>query len=235
MLKQAIPYRLFLLWSIYFGVISFLIWLSWYLNYLTRIFLTDPTMITYLVGMFFIGGTIHCGIRSWYLSTQVQAIHDISTRRLSFTESNSLPAQFLNTINDSLIQQGNNTDNSEVLDKTLLTEVFSAEAHSQHEMGWFVTSLLVKLGLLGTVIGFVLMLQPLSTLESFEISDIQGVLTNMTSGMSVALNTTLLGLISSMALSFQYLLLDRGADELVARTIHFMETTFLTSSQTHKD
>ena len=227
MLKETFSLRLFLIWSIYIGVTIFLLWLSWELGFLAKIFTGDPTRITYLIGLFFVGGTIHCGIRAYLLSLNINSINDICCNKIRYSEAESLPARFLLTVIETLQQDKKNNQEP---DKQLLTDIFSSEAHNQHEIGWFITSLLVKLGLLGTVIGFVLMLQPLSTLESFDIADIQGILASMTGGMSVALNTTLLGLISSMFLSFQYLLIDRGADELVVRTVHYMETSLVAES-----
>ncbi|MCG8450012.1 MAG: MotA/TolQ/ExbB proton channel family protein [Pirellulales bacterium] len=222
MLRYSFQDRLFLQWSIYAGVLSFTLWLSWHLGYLITIFSTDPTKITYLISFLFLGGTLHCGIRAKYLSRQINSINNIESGETSCSAETSLPADFLNTISTKSKDQDLEAYNS--ADNALLSEVFAEQAHAQHEIGWFFTSLLIKLGLLGTVIGFVLMLGPLSTLESFDISDVQNILAKMTSGMAVALNTTLVGLLSSMLLSFQYLLLDHGADELVARTIHYMET-----------
>ncbi len=231
MLKSTYKSRLILQWSIFAGVMCFLLWLSWELQILGKIFVTDPTKITFLIALFFLGGTIHCGFRAKYLSRQLNAIIDIEDRLTAWQVDDSLPSDFLKAITKNL--QGQNFyDEKKTPDNALLAEVFAEEAHAQHEIGWFFTSLLVKLGLLGTVIGFVLMLGPLSTLKSFDIADVQGILTSMTAGMGVALNTTLVGLLGSMLLSFQYLLLDRGADEVVARTVHFMETEFIPNLHT---
>ncbi len=225
MLTKTYKSRLILQWSIYTGVMIFLLWFSWQLHLLIQIFVNDPTKITFLIALFFIGGTIHCGIRANYLSNQLNAIADIEDNTLSWESDDSLPSQFLKTITKSL--EGRTLSGEQSADNALLADVFADQAHAQHEIGWFFTSLLVKLGLLGTVIGFVLMLGPLSTLKSFDIADVQGILTSMTAGMGVALNTTLVGLLGSMLLSFQYLLLDRGADEVVARTVHYMETELI--------
>lgn len=227
MLKKSFPNQLLFIWLIYAGALSFIIYLSWHLYILQKLFSNDPTKLTYLISLFFLSGTLHSGYRAYHLSKQINSIEAISRNLTSWRTSESLPALFLQTISVSLANTDNKKENEQEIDKQLLTDVYSLEVRNQHEIGWFITSLLVKLGLLGTVIGFVLMLQPLAALESFEISDIQSVLINMTTGMSVALNTTLLGLIASMLLSFQYLLLDRGADELITKTVHFMQTTFL--------
>lgn len=227
MLKETFKYRLFLFWSLYAGIMSFLLWLSWQLGILTKLFYADPTKITYVIGLFFIGGTIHCGLRSFYLSHQINSTVEIKAGEKRWQEDDSLPAKFMQAINKSLLLQPE--EKEKLSESDLLADVFAEQTRAQHEVGWFFTSLLVKLGLLGTVIGFVLMLTPLSTLESFDIEDIQGILANMTAGMAVALNTTLVGLLGSMLLSFQYLMLDRGADELVARAIEFVQTELMPS------
>lgn len=112
-------------------------------------------------------------------------------------------------------------------DSHLLAQVMAERLRGQHEVGWFICGLLVKLGLLGTVIGFVMMLAPVAELKSFDLSDIQGLLQRMTTGMGVALNTTLMGLSCSMLLGMQYLMLDRAADRLVAEAVEFSETRLL--------
>ena len=65
------------------------------------------------------------------------------------------------------------------------------------------------------------MLASVSQLESFDISQMQEVLKNMSSGMGVALYTTLVGIGASVLLGLQLLLLDRSADRLVANTVRY--------------
>ena len=104
-------------------------------------------------------------------------------------------------------------------DKTLLTEVMAEALRGSHQVGWFIAGLVIKLGLLGTVIGFVLMLRSISGLDNLDISDIKQLMTQMTQGMGVAMNTTMVGLVCSMLLGLQYLLLDRCADGVVTQAI----------------
>jgi biopolymer transport protein ExbB/TolQ len=51
----------------------------------------------------------------------------------------------------------------------------------------------------------------------------QKVLRQMSTGMGTALFTTLAGLTGSILLGLQYLILDKGADELVHRVIRVTE------------
>ncbi len=120
-------------------------------------------------------------------------------------------------------------------ENTQLTEVLSEHARGQHEMGWFVSGLLVKLGLLGTVIGFILMLRSVLSLGTIEFNDVQALLGEMTVGMAVALNTTLMGLMTSMLLGLQYLMLDRGPDRLIADAVFFTESELMIETASLED
>ena len=73
---------------------------------------------------------------------------------------------------------------------------------------------LFKLGLLGTIIGFVLMLQPISNVNSFDEISIKNALTAMSAGMSIALFTTLSGLIGSLLLKVQYYFFENSTEKL---------------------
>lgn len=96
------------------------------------------------------------------------------------------------------------------LDQTLLLRNLAESLRNRQSVGWFVADAMLKLGLLGTVIGFILMLQPISQLESFEVETLKSALTAMSGGMGVALFTTLFGLIGGLLLKLQYYILDDG-------------------------
>ena len=73
--------------------------------------------------------------------------------------------------------------------------------------------ILLKLGLTGTVIGFILMLLPIGEIKDFDPQILQKLLSTMSGGMAVALYTTLTGLVTSMLLKFQYFLLDSSLSQ----------------------
>ncbi len=70
--------------------------------------------------------------------------------------------------------------------------------------GWFAADSVLKIGLLGTIIGFILMLAPIGELTSFDANSLQSALAAMSAGMAVALYTTLSGLIANIILRFQF-------------------------------
>ena len=73
----------------------------------------------------------------------------------------------------------------------------------------------LKLGLLGTVIGFILMLQPISELNDTSPEELKLALSSMSSGMAVALYTTLTGLISSILLRIQFQMITANVATLI--------------------
>ena len=75
----------------------------------------------------------------------------------------------------------------------------------------FMVGIMTKLGMLGTVIGFILMLSTcLGSVNFQNIQSMQAVIGNMTSGMSTALVTTASGLICSLILQLQIFNFDQG-------------------------
>ena len=75
----------------------------------------------------------------------------------------------------------------------------------------FMVGIMTKIGMLGTVIGFILMLSTCLGSVSFQnVVEMQGVISNMTSGMSTALVTTATGLICSLILQLQIFNFEQG-------------------------
>jgi len=71
------------------------------------------------------------------------------------------------------------------------------------EFGWFMSDLVLTIGMIGTVIGFIEMLSGFAGINIEDISTIQDLITELGVGMSTALYTTLTGLISSALLKVQ--------------------------------
>lgn len=113
---------------------------------------------------------------------------------------------FLTTIYSHLqnLSYFTNKDKSQDDSKRELSTIFEYKFTKILETGWFVSDLLLKLGLIGTVIGFILMLNSITLIENFDLTMMHNLLQQMSGGMKVALYTTLSGLISSILLSLQY-------------------------------
>ena len=89
-------------------------------------------------------------------------------------------------------------------DNNAIIRVFESEYAKKLSFGWVAADISLKLGLLGTVIGFILMLQPISELNNTSPDELKSALSSMSSGMAVALFTTLTGLVSSILIRLQF-------------------------------
>jgi hypothetical protein len=98
----------------------------------------------------------------------------------------------------------------------LAPQLLAELTHGPHETAWWFCAAALKLGLLGTVVGFIVMASQIGDSTGFDIEQIQTLLQQMTGGMAIALYTTLVGLASNLLLGLQLLLLDRMADRLAA-------------------
>ena len=99
-------------------------------------------------------------------------------------------------------------------------DLLQDELSNRHALGYLAVDILLKLGLTGTVIGFILMLLPIGEIRDFDPQVLQKLLATMSGGMAVALYTTLTGLITSMLLKFQYFLLDSD----LSHTINYISS-----------
>jgi len=99
-------------------------------------------------------------------------------------------------------------------------EYYESKLKSPHDIGWFTADIMIKMGLLGTIVGFILMLDSVANITDFDVTTMQKILSYMSSGMGTALYTTLTGLVCSMLAATQYLMLDRSADELIDSIRH---------------
>ena len=103
---------------------------------------------------------------------------------------------------------------------TILTTVslgykFKMSDANSVDVEWFVSDVVLTLGMLGTIIGFMIMLQ--GTFSSIEFNDVHSIrlaLSSMSQGLFTALNTTLLGLVSSIILKVQLILYENVKDNV---------------------
>ena len=82
------------------------------------------------------------------------------------------------------------------------------------DVGWFVSESCLALGMIGTVIGFLLMLgTAFSDLDVTSSEALQTALASMAVGMSTALYTTLIGLVCSLIIKVQLMNLEVALEE----------------------
>jgi len=83
----------------------------------------------------------------------------------------------------------------------------------------FLSNALVLLGLIGTVVGFVMALSGIDATAAQDVSGVAPMIARLVQGLSVALHTTLVGSVLHLWLGAALRLLESGTAELYARTL----------------
>jgi hypothetical protein len=236
---QHNQHYLLLIWLIVTGLIVFGIVVSWNEGLIGQLVDGDRSRICLVIALLYAASTIHCAYRVIFLSTELNQAAIVG-EQLGATSSRpgvSYADGVLRVDNAAPLPRCVMTDylidlisarqeipaNEAAAEKSNLTEALAERLKGAHELGWFIVDILLKLGLVGTIIGFILMLGSIANTDSLDVNTMQKVLRQMSSGMGTALFTTLAGLIGSILLGLQYLLLDKGADELIHRIIRVAE------------
>lgn len=98
--------------------------------------------------------------------------------------------------------------------KTFLINKVKDINDNYSEFGWFFSGICTKLGLLGTVWGMILLSQSFQTLNTKDVSLMKTALAEIGAGLSVALYTTLVGILCAIILSVQTYNLENGIKNL---------------------
>ena len=187
---------LVLLWLAYMGLLVFAAWLLWKAGGWHRLVEADPTHLTLVIVVLFIGCSLWAGRRAWDLGRQRSA--------LDAGQPQGWSRQFLH----GTARPG--------ADRASWLQVLGEHAHGPHEMAWWLNGIQLKLGLLGKVIGFSILALELGQMDSFDPSQSAQLLKSLTGGLGIALLTTVTGLTGNILLGLQLMRLDRFADALVA-------------------
>jgi hypothetical protein len=189
---------LWLEWFALAGLLSYATWLMGARGVWGLLLKSDPTGITLVIIVVFAAATLWCGARAKELQTQRAMLNSADKKSASWT------AEYLMSLARP------HADSATALD--LLLE----HTHGPHGTAWWVNGIQLKLGLLGKVIGFSILALSIGNLQSFDASQSQDLLRSLTTGLGVALLTTMVGLVGNILLGLQLTRLDRYADMLVA-------------------
>ncbi|MEZ5931280.1 MAG: MotA/TolQ/ExbB proton channel family protein [Alphaproteobacteria bacterium] len=188
---------------------------AWHYGLLQQVLFDDPSGLAAAIAVIFAIAVLQGAVAVWRLSRVSNALRLIERR---ITSEPGLPAKLpegpVRRYVEALSRR-HTPAGGEAPD--MLLDAFEAEVTAGHGFGWFVADVLLSLGLLGTVIGFIAMLAPISQLESGDQAALKAALTAMSAGMAIALYTTLAGLIGAVWLKVQGFLLDSGADDVIRR------------------
>ena len=197
------PFGLMLLFSGLLGIELFVFYLLIDTGLLQTLLAEDYSFISRAILSIYLAASLHVMLVSYFLS--------IESNELGAEGSGSRIRSHVRRYFTLLQQPSSENDES----GEILIDVLDGRCRGQFRFGYVIADLMLKLGLLGTVIGFIFMLGALVDLKSIDINVMQKLLSQMSGGMKVALFTTLTGMSCGVLLNIKYQLLDWGVDNLL--------------------
>ena len=228
--QKPTDHRVLLQWLIGLSLMLLGAYLAWTENLFHQLFSSDQSHLSAIILMLFVLVNIHVAWVVYRLSTERNRTDEVrislqQTVRLQLADfqqltngKDLLPASHaVRHLRNLLMRFGDSSANEDRTQlQSQLLHVLEQRVGSSFRFGWILSDLMIKLGLVGTVIGFVIMLGSVATLEQYDIQTMQDLLRSMSGGMRVALFTTLTGLSCGLLLGLQYQFIDHHAQALVA-------------------
>ncbi|MBI2969623.1 MAG: MotA/TolQ/ExbB proton channel family protein [Gammaproteobacteria bacterium] len=241
------PHHLFLAWLIPAGLSVFLLFVSWTEGGLALMYSTDRSRICWVITLIFAVICAHAARRFFLVSRELDsavAVREILLReapanvrvhdgRLYLGNASHLPDCLVSEyLHDHLLLGGRENSGAEHSGSSAeLAQVFQQRLKHPHEIGWFLSDVMIKLGLLGTIVGFVLMLGSVLDVTEFDARTMQAVLKKMSTGMGTALYTTFAGLVCSILTNAQYHALDQASDRIMEIARHLAQIRILPAAR----
>ena len=214
---------LFSLWAAFVGLLLFASFLLYEKGIWASLLSADPTYLTALIVVLFVSTTTWVGLRAKRLVKEF----DEFVRFEALLIQNPIAArEWLNFKQESWAHEFFSAIQSKGQawrDHARLVDLLTEKTAAVHEMPWWINGVLLKLGLLGKVIGFSIMALQLGEMSSFDSGQTSAVLKTLTGGLGIALLTTMTGLTANILLGIQLMRLDRFSDYLTAKAIKISE------------
>ena len=228
-------HKLFLKWLLEFSLMIFFIYFIWDAGIISELIKSDKSFVTSIILILFLVICGHCCYNTFKISSELNKAHIIKKNLLKTNVKLTMVDNHLILTSKGEVSEGivseyfkdlinlkkkGSENHKQILDS------YMQNANNACELGWFSADIMLKLGLIGTVIGFIIMLGSLSDITTFDVSLLQGVLTTMGSGMGVALYTTLSALVTGVLIAIQYFNLENGCEELYSVLNQVSEISF---------
>jgi hypothetical protein len=201
----ALHESIWLEWLALAGLLGFATWLLGVRGVWMLLLSSDPTGLTLVIIVIFVAASLWAGRRARELQQQRAALQAV---RAGAHASAAPGANWAEAYWAALAERP--------VDAAAPLDLLIERCHGPHATAWWVNGIQLKLGLLGKVIGFSILAIQIGQIESFDAAQSQALLRSLTSGLGIALLTTMVGLVANILLGLQLTRLDRYADALVA-------------------
>ena len=208
--------NIFIYWIYFVSLILIFIYVMESFGLISTIFRDDISYISSLIAVIFLFYLILGG---YHLFKLRDALYYLESNK-EITKFNIFILIYTD-FRDLCIEKNNTSRTSPIFISNLQSskDEFKSKMYEFVDNGFFIADLLLKLGIVGTVIGFIIMLSSLSTIDEMNLSKMNNLLLSMSSGMKVALYTTLSGLIGSILLTIQNNFLENKINIFISKVL----------------
>ena len=174
---------------------------------LEMVLIADQTYLSALIFLVFLGGLAICARKIWQTSRELNYVRSFDPL------SQSRAAEYIAQL------RGRSGDSRGILAASLRLKLTQRVAVVRQVAGS-----LVILGLIGTVIGFIIALSGVQPDQASDVKAITPMVSTLISGMSTALYTTLVGSVLNIWLMINYQVLAGGTVKLITALFEFGES-----------
>lgn len=195
---------------------------------LTYLFEADRSRITALIAVLYVAFSAHCLwilielAREYRRALQVKALLATATQLPDLPAGGGLIDSYIADLIRSREHPSEVEGNAHLLMMSL-----GASFRRRTKIGTYGTDLLYKLGMLGTMVGFVMMLNSMGDMANFDVDTLRNALQDMIAGMAVSLLTTIAGLIGGILLRLEYNIADALVTDISQTAVSFTEVSLL--------
>lgn len=170
--------------------------------------LSDTTRLTVIIAGVFVVGWVICAAKIWRTSRELNLAKEFDP----FRPRPSLALRYLSQV------RGRPGDS-----RALSASALRLKLSSRIGVVRFLANMLVLLGLVGTVVGFIMALGGVNPETSGDVSSITPMIATLIAGMSTALYTTLVGSVLNIWLMANYQILATGTVNLITAVVEIGE------------
>ena len=219
-----------LLWMIFTGLSMFAAVLLWRYGLIHLMVVSDRTYISSIITVLYVITSGHCFWRMRAIGREAEVgkrcraiLSSPQAAAALHRDAQALPAGLVTDHIRNLVTKAE-TQHAGRIDQTLLLRALADRLRGSNGFGAFASDTLMKLGLLGTIIGFIIMLAPIAGLDAADKVAMKSSMGLMSDGMAVAMYTTLAGLVGSILIRIQYYMLDAATQRVFSDAVMLTET-----------
>lgn len=215
-------------WILLAGFVCLATVVAWDYGFLGYMFAADSSRITVIIAALFLAFSLYALYVIVAFSHELRVVSDASSRLAQaepvridgekvWIGDVRLPPRRLITehIVDLLLKR----DKHPEAPQGVLLDSLISQLRSRTRFGIYAADVLYKLGMLGTVIGFIQMLGAMDGIDEFTAETLKASLQLMTGGMATALLTTVAGLVCGLILRVEFNMADAVAADVVKKAV----------------